>query len=88
MAVRINLGCGRKYLEGYLNCDVNSTVKADRYFNLEEFPYPLDSGIADEILLDNVLEHLEDVPTVMAELHRILKSGGRVRIIVPYTKSD
>ncbi len=85
---KINLGCGRKYLTGYLNCDVSPNVKADVYFNLDVFPYPLEADSAEEILLDNVLEHLEDVVGVMTELHRILKPGGVLKIIVPYAKSD
>jgi len=88
MAVKINLGCGRRYLEGYLNCDVSPRVKADKHFDANSFPYPLESGIADEILMDNVLEHLDDIPRVMDELHRILKSGGILRVLVPYGKSD
>lgn len=85
---KINLGCGRKYLEGYLNCDVLEQVKADKHFDLERFPYPLESDSADEILMDNVLEHLDDIPQVMGELHRILKPGGILKILVPYGKSD
>ncbi len=88
MALKLNLGCGRKYLSGYVNCDVSTAVKADLHFDLNEFPYPLESGCADEILLDNVLEHLDDIPRVMAELHRLLVNGGRLRILVPYGKSD
>ncbi len=86
--LRINLGCGRQYLEDYLNCDVNPRVKADRYFDLDTFPYPLEADSATEIFMDNVLEHLEDIPRVMGELHRILRVRGTLRIIVPYAKSD
>ena len=88
MAVKFNLGCGQKPLEGYINCDFNPDIKADRHFDLNVFPYPLDSGSADEVFMDNVLEHLNDVTRVMCELHRILKPGGMARIKVPYAKSD
>jgi len=86
--MKINLGCGRKYLEGYVNCDVVATVRADRYFDLNTFPYPFADGSADEIFMDNVMEHLDDVVRVMTELHRILRPGGVLRIIVPYAKTD
>ncbi|HNQ89704.1 MAG TPA: methyltransferase domain-containing protein [Verrucomicrobiota bacterium] len=86
--MKINLGCGRRYLPGYLNCDVVPEVKADRHFDLDIFPYPLETGSADEILMDNVLEHLGDIPRVLTELHRVLKPGGVLRIIVPYAKAD
>jgi SAM-dependent methyltransferase len=88
MSERINLGCGAKYLHGYINCDVLTNVKADKHFDFDVFPYPFQSDFADEIFMDNVLEHLQDVRKVMGELHRILRTGGRLRIIVPYAKSD
>ena len=88
MPLKINLGSGRDYLPGYLNCDVATGVKADRHFDLNVFPYPLDPDSADEILMDNVLEHLDDIPRVMTELYRVLRPGGLLRIIVPYAKAD
>ena len=88
MALKINLGCGRKYFPEWVNCDVVPHVKADKYFNLNQPPYPLESDCAEEILLDNVLEHLEDIPRIMEELHRILQTGGVVKIHVPYGKTD
>lgn len=88
MSTKIHLGCGRNYLDGYINCDSARSVRADRYFDLNVQPYPLDSDSAEEIWMDNVLEHLDDIPRVMEELHRILKVGGRLRIQVPYGKTD
>src|SRR2546428_430375 len=88
MEMKLNLGCGQKYLAGYVNCDCVTDVKADRYFDLNLMPYPLESGCADGILMDNVLEHLDIIPRVMEELHRVLKTGGRLRIYVPYAKTD
>jgi SAM-dependent methyltransferase len=35
-----------------------------------------------------VLEHLDNIPAIMTELHRVLAPGGRLRIRVPYGKSD
>ena len=71
-----------------MNCDVLPQVKADRYFDLNHPPYPFPDNCAEEILMDNVLEHLDDIPKVMKELYRILAPGGRLRIWVPYAKSD
>lgn len=88
MGLKLNLGCGEKYLAGYVNCDVLPHIRADQRFDLDRLPYPFESGVAEEILMDNVLEHLEDVPKVMGELHRILRPGGRLRVLVPYGKTD
>lgn len=86
--MKINLGCGRKYLADYVNCDVTDTVKVDKQFDLNVFPYPFEPCVAEEIIMDNVLEHLDDIPKVMAELHRVLKVGGILKIWVPYGKTD
>ena len=86
--MKINLGCGRKYLEGYVNCDVVPSVRADRHFNLNTFPYPFENDSADEIFMDNVLEHLDEPLKIVEECHRILKKGGLLKIIVPYAKTD
>ena len=88
MGLKINLGCGLQYLPGYVNCDCLEHVRADKHFDLNLFPYPFEASSADEIFMDNVLEHLDDIPKVMAELHRVLRPGGKLQIIVPYAKTD
>jgi len=88
MGLKLHLGCGQKYLDGWVNCDVLPGLRVDRCFDLDRPPYPFADGEADEVLLDNVLEHLTDVVAVMTELHRLLRVGGRATIIVPYAKSD
>lgn len=87
-AIKINLGSGGRYMDGYINCDMLSSVKVDKVFNLDNIPYPFKSDYADEIYMDNVLEHLRDLVPVMEEIYRILKNNGRLRIYVPYGKSD
>lgn len=85
---KLNLGCGDQFLDGYINCDMLPNVKTDKVFDLEKFPYPFADNFADEVLMDNVLEHLHDIVSTMREIHRILKPGGVVKIIVPYGKAD
>ncbi len=85
---KLNLGCGHQYLQGYINCDVRKEVKADHYFDLDHPPYPFPDNSVEEILLDNVLEHLDSIPAAMEEFYRLLVTGGLLRIYVPYGKSD
>src|SRR5579864_294813 len=86
--IKINLGCGEKYLSGYINCDFVNTVKVDKIVDLNKFHYPFKTSYADEILMDNVLEHLDNIVLVMEELYRVLKKNGTLKIYVPYFKSD
>jgi len=51
-------------------------------------PYPLTDSSFDDILLDNVLEHLSDVTTVMTELYRVASDGALITIVVPYFRSQ
>jgi SAM-dependent methyltransferase len=44
---------------------------------------PLPDANADTVLCTQVLEHVPDPPAVVAELHRILRPGGRLYLTVP-----
>jgi predicted SAM-dependent methyltransferase len=86
--IKLNLGCGTKKLNGYLNVDWKKTSAVDIVQDLNKFPYPFKTESVDEVLLDNVLEHLDDLIKVMEEIYRISKHGAIIKIYVPYAKSD
>lgn len=86
--MKINLGCGQQKLNGYIGVDMIKTEAVDVIHNLNDFPYPFEDGVAEEILLDNVLEHLDKPILVLEEAFRILKPRGIVKIYVPYFKSN
>lgn len=83
----LDLGCGSKKRPGAIGVDINLASGADVIHDLESVPYPFESSTADEIYLDNVLEHLDNVVTTLEEVHRIGKPGCLVRIDVPYFRS-
>jgi predicted SAM-dependent methyltransferase len=87
MPVVLDLGCGTTPRPGAIGIDHQHHSRPDLVADLNRYPYPLKSSSADEIHLDNVLEHLEDVVATMEELHRIARPGGLVRIVVPYFRS-
>lgn len=88
--MKLHLGCGRKYLEGYINIDypateqtVQADLKADIYVDLTKLSYPFSS--IDEIRLHHVFEHFSR-PVALALLCRWrdwLKPGGLLRIETP-----
>lgn len=43
---------------------------------------PIESGSVDAVYSDNVFEHISDVPSVTAEINRILRPGGFMYVIV------
>lgn len=81
--MKLNLGSGTKKLEGYINIDNNANLKPDMICDLEK-QLPFNDYTIDEILLDNVVEHLNaDLVKLIVECKRILKPNGRLIIICP-----
>lgn len=60
---------------------------ADIVCDLERPPYPLRSDSFDRIVLNNVIEHLNDIVSVMQELHRIARDGAEIIIRTPHFSS-
>ena len=82
--MKLNLGAGETYLDGYVNVDWNSIIAVDVTHDLNKLPYPFESNSFDEILASHVLEHLDRPFSIMTELHRILKPNGLLHIKVPH----
>lgn len=86
--MKLNLGCGNKRLAGFTGVDRIKTPAVDVIYDLDVFPYPFADNSVDEILLDNVLEHLDDVIKVTTEIYRLAAPGALIKIRVPYFKSN
>lgn len=86
----LNLGCGTKRLDGYINVD--KFGNPDLRFDLETFPYPWENNSVAEIEMHHVLEHLgqqtEVYLKIIQELYRICKPEAKVHITVPHHRSD
>jgi ubiquinone/menaquinone biosynthesis C-methylase UbiE len=83
---RLNLGCGTDIREGWINLDVAALPGVDVRHDLQDLPLPFADECFSEILCKDILEHLEYIP-LLKDLHRILKPGGVVEIIVPHFSS-
>ncbi|MGA9332872.1 MAG: methyltransferase domain-containing protein [Rudaea sp.] len=89
--VRLNAGCGRTALAGWINLDWKQLPGVDVVADLNSCaatPLPFDDDAIDEILLSHVIEHIPNILPMMQELHRIAKPGARAWIRVPYGNSD
>jgi hypothetical protein len=88
--LRLNLGCGARHLENYLNVDKYGSP--DFKFDLETTPWPWDDNSVVGIELHHVLEHLgqqKDVYlSIIQELYRICKPQGEIHIAVPHHRHD
>jgi len=85
---RLNYGCGNNYRDGWVNLDINRSVKADVYI-VDGLKLPFGDSEFDEILLDNVLEHVprtEFFP-FMDELCSICRPEALIHIYSPHFTS-
>lgn len=83
----LNIGCGRKRIDGAVNLDISEGVGADVVHDLNRFPWPLPSDHFREVLAYDVIEHLPDVVPVMEEIYRVCRAGAHVHITVPHFSS-
>jgi predicted SAM-dependent methyltransferase len=96
--VRVNVASGPFPLKGFINLDLNKcrpeVIAWDCRWDL-----PFDDDSVAGIRAEHFFEHLEtkeELPSFLCDCHRVLKSGGVLRIIVPdagrylyaYTRAD
>lgn len=81
--IKLNLGCGDDYLEGFVNVDAYAEHKVDARYDVIQLPYE-DNSI-DEIRVFHVIEHFHyhDGQKALNEWFRVLKPGGRLHLETP-----
>jgi SAM-dependent methyltransferase len=85
--LKLDLACGNNKVEGYYGIDVVKTDKTDAVVDLEQFPWPIESNSAEDIVCNHYVEHTSDLIKFMNEVYRILKPGGKIKIVAPYYTS-
>lgn len=90
--MKLNLGCGAKRLDGWVNVDKYPALGPDVVHDLEVLPWPWADNSVSEVLLAHVLEHLgqqtEIFLGIMAELYRICRPGAVIHVVVPHPRHD
>lgn len=85
--MRLNLGCGRHVLEGWVNIDVQRSPHAKREpeYLCDLRGIPLPDACADEAMAIHVFEHFYEWETsdVLTEWRRLLKAGGKLVLELP-----
>ena len=82
--IRLNLGCGNKPIDAFINVDAVPTRGVDLIANLQDLRF-LKSDSVDEIYASHFLEHFstKDAIFLISEFHRVLKQGGVLKLAVP-----
>ncbi len=84
----LHLGCGTKYLPGFLNIDGNIRNKIDMWLDVRN-GLPFAANTVDSIYSTHVFEHFfpDELKILLGECLRVLKAGGGMRLIVPSLES-
>jgi len=81
----LNIGCGSEGLQGWINLDLFPAPKVNCLWDARRSLPFLDES-CEGIFCEHFLEHMEytlEVPTFLSECYRVLKSGGKIRLLVP-----
>jgi SAM-dependent methyltransferase len=89
--LRLNLGCGRSPLAGWVNVDSVALPGVDLVVDLDDvraraLPFP-DASV-DSFALSHVLEHIRNTLPLMEELHRVARPGATAVVRLPHGASD
>jgi ubiquinone/menaquinone biosynthesis C-methylase UbiE len=78
---KLNLGCGVKKLDGFLNIDKDSSVEPDKVLDLESGKLPYKENSVDHVVLNYVLEYIGDgFLKLLKEIYRVCESGATIEI--------
>lgn len=82
--IKLHLGCGEKYIPGFLHVDARKLPHVDYVSSANNLPMFEDNSV-DLIYACHLLEHLKRHETegVLKEWYRVLKPKGVLRLAVP-----
>ena len=90
--MKLNMGCGNKKVDGYVNVDLSPACHPDVVCDLEVLPWPWPDNSIEAVRFNHCLEHLGQDSRVflgiMKELYRVCEDGAEIEINVPHPRHD
>ena len=90
--LKLNLGCGHRKFDGYVNADKFAGGQPDLVMDIEILPWPFPANSATHVHLSHVLEHVGQASDLflrlMQELWRVCAPLAEVVIKVPHPRHD
>jgi len=82
--MKLNLGCGKDYIKGFINIDTIKGFKADLYHDLR-YPLPYSSETVTYIKAKDIFEHFNkyEAEIVFRGWVNLLCEGGIIEVTVP-----
>lgn len=86
--MKLDLGCGKNKLEGFIGVDSRAFEGVDVVADLSK-PWPWQDETVDEVHCSHMVEHLTATERIhfVNELYRVLKKGGKATVITPHWAS-
>ena len=86
----LDVGCGNGYIAHHLSAilgtkvigiDLEATTEAPiDYRRFDGRRFPIETSSLDAVLFCYVLHHAQDISTILSEVRRVLRTGGRVAV--------
>lgn len=82
---KLNIGCGTNPLPGWLNSDCAAIIPRGVLYLDATQRFPIPSASFDFVFSEHMIEHvpLSGAVNMLRECHRVLRSGGRIRVATP-----
>lgn len=87
-SIKLNLGSGNDYREGYVNVDSSEDANPDVLCNIDGNKLPFKDNSVDEVVASMILEHVRDLDFLFKEIYRVCKNKAKIIIDVPYFSSE
>ena len=90
--MKLNLGCGYRKIDGFINIDKDPDYHPDLLMDIGTTPWDFASNEVEEVLFLHSLEKIgrtnDDFFGVMKELYRVCKPDAKITIHTPHPRHD
>jgi ubiquinone/menaquinone biosynthesis C-methylase UbiE len=81
--MKLDFGSGHNPRKGYKTCDITMSPYLDYVFDPDSYKVSCADNTFSEIILKNVVHHVQDLDKLFKELKRILTDDGKLVIVEP-----
>ena len=82
--LKLNLGCGNRKKEGFINIDSRESVKPDIVWDLEKgLPPNIAYNSVTGVYASHIFEHIKNFIPLMQDIYKVCKNKAKVVAIVP-----
>jgi len=67
-------------MKGWVNCDIDQKMHPDKVIDLNK-QWPFADESVEEIYAEYLVEHVQDLNNFISESCRVLKRGGKIRLV-------